>query len=315
MINFLNPAYYLGSGHAIRVGITLRKGRSKAEQVYKRVRTWRFRGKPEWRRLDLGFEMQIDSADPMDVDFYLGCYQQELLRLIRILVSTGDTVIDVGAQKGFISLILSKQVGLHGCVISIEPDPRAMQFLTTHIQRNRCGNVITFNYGLGATVESCAFALSAQLGWSSRYPNEAAQQCVTSIAQIPIRTLDDVMEELDSGTSSRKITFIKIDAEGSEPDIVSGGVKTISRHRPALYLEVNKRSLAMRGGQTDSAEALLRHLGYKFFWVGKHSLGSLGSSVRLQSLNYLTERREDLYDVLAIAPDTPLFCRATRFMR
>jgi Met-10+ like-protein len=115
--------------------------------------------------------MQIDSADPMDVDYYLGCYQQELLRLIRILVSTGDTVTDVGAQKWFISLILSKQVGLHGCVISVEPDPRAMQFLANHVQRNRCGNVITCNYGLGATVESCAFALSVQLGWLTRYPN------------------------------------------------------------------------------------------------------------------------------------------------
>lgn len=294
---------------------TVRQAQSKIEQFYKQGRVWHLKGKPEWRRTSLGFQMQIDTSDPMDVDFYLGYYQQELLTLIGILVSTNDVVIDIGAQKGFISLILSKQVGPDGSVVSIEPDARALKFLRTHARQNGCDNIITCGYGLGATTETCDFALSTQLGWSSRYPNEAARQCVTSITQIQVRTLDDVVQGLNCGASRRKITFIKIDAEGSEPDIISGGFQTLSRHKPALYMEVNKRSLAARGSQTDTGGEPLRDLGYRFFWVQRHRAGTLGSSIRLQSLNHLTDGPQDLYDVLAIVPDSPFADRLVRFIR
>jgi hypothetical protein len=110
------------------------------------------------------------------------------------------------------------------------------------------------------------------------------------------------------------ITFIKIDAECSEPGIISGGIKTISWHRPALYIEVNKSRLQC------AVVRLTRQR--RSFAIGLSILLGRKTSIRAARfertstiLELFDERREDLYDVLAIAPDRTVFSRVTRFMR
>src|SRR5687768_378891 len=55
---------------------------------------------------------------------------------LRDLVGPGDTVIDVGANIGSITLALADAVGPSGRILSIEPHPRLFRSLTANIARN-----------------------------------------------------------------------------------------------------------------------------------------------------------------------------------
>ncbi len=66
----------------------------------------------------------------------------------RYLPKEGDIVIDVGAYRGVISLIMSKLVGEGGRVISFEPDPFNYKLLFDNKKRLNIKNliiIITYN--------------------------------------------------------------------------------------------------------------------------------------------------------------------------
>src|SRR6266568_3077417 len=91
---------------------------------------------PRWRFVAGKFYMHIDPEDWADRAFYLGSYEPHLVALIRAIVRKGDVCLDVGAQKGFMTLHMASAVGPGGRLISFEPDPRAMRALRENVDRN-----------------------------------------------------------------------------------------------------------------------------------------------------------------------------------
>src|SRR6476620_1594301 len=65
------------------------------------------------------------------------------------LVREGDTVIDVGANWGLHTLLLSQCVGRRGRVIAAEPEPRALSELVWHLNANKCDNVKVYRCAVG----------------------------------------------------------------------------------------------------------------------------------------------------------------------
>jgi len=235
--------------------------------------------------------MQIDPNDWMDRAFYLSSYEQHLVHLIAATVRSGDVCIDVGAQKGFITLHLAVAVGPGGQVMAFEPDPRAMEALSSHVLRNGFEQVKLYACALGDRDGVCEFVLSRQLGWSSRFPNEFAKAAVASITSVCTRRLDDVLAEVGVCPETHHLSFMKIDAEGSEPLILQGARETIERFRPTIHIEVNKASLYAGGFSTDSIEFLLRSLDYELYAIGFRRSG------------WLLRRRLSLIPVASLASD------------
>jgi 2-polyprenyl-3-methyl-5-hydroxy-6-metoxy-1,4-benzoquinol methylase len=60
---------------------------------------------------------------------------------IRDHVAAGDTVYDIGANIGYVSLSLAKRVGPGGKVIAFEPVPRNIEALRQNIEINGLTNV------------------------------------------------------------------------------------------------------------------------------------------------------------------------------
>ncbi len=245
--------------------------------------------------------MHIDPWDAMDCGFYLGSYQPHTVRLIAATVRPGDFCIDVGAQKGFLTLHLAKAVGPGGHVIAFEPDPRAMEALRSNVQRNGFEQVRLYSCALGESSDaSCRFALSHQLGWSSRFPNDIAKPTVESTISVRSRRLDDIMAETDVAPETHRISFIKIDAEGSEPLVLQGAQETLRRFRPVVHIEVNKSSLQAGGFSPDSIEALLRPLDYQLYAIRHRRTGWRWRRLSLIPVASLTSDIGGCEDVLAV---------------
>ncbi len=206
---------------------------------YRRARLRALGHEPLWTRVHGGFEMFIDPSDDLDREFYLGTFDRAMLKLISSTVREGDTCIDIGAQKGYVSLTLAQAVGKKGRVLAFDADKRAVSNLAANINRSNQNVIEVFHRALGEREGSCTFVLSKVLGWSSRFPNELAQTAVETAVEVDVSSFDEMIARREISIEPNKVSFIKLDAEGSEVLILKGMKSFLSTARPALSVEVN----------------------------------------------------------------------------
>jgi hypothetical protein len=60
--------------------------------------------------------------------------------------------------------------------------------------------------------------------------NETKKQCEPIIKKIKVTTLDS--------KNFQNISFIKLDVEGMEIEVLEGGIETIKRERPVIFIEI-----------------------------------------------------------------------------
>ncbi len=88
-----------------------------------------------------GARMELDMH--IEKDYWLGTYELELQQAIRHFVKPGMTAFDVGANIGYISLLLSKAVGADGKVLSVEALPANIKRLQGHAAMNAFASNVT----------------------------------------------------------------------------------------------------------------------------------------------------------------------------
>jgi len=130
-----------------------------------------------------------------------------------VFVEESDIVVDVGAFLGEFSIPAS-EVGTE--VIAIEPDPRTFNCLKK--QASKLKNVNPYQILLGEKTKEVNFKSATDPTESSFIDVDAGDY-----KQIEIETkrLDDFIREIDIS----QIDFLKIDAEGAEPEVLKGSNK------------------------------------------------------------------------------------------
>jgi len=130
-------------------------------------------------------------------------------------VKPGDTVIDVGANIGYYTRLLSRLVGPNGTVFAFEPDPTNFSVL----EKNTAdlGNVTIVNKAVSDDTGTGTLSLSkSNLGDHRLYPAGQGRESV----EVEITTLDDYF--LGDGNTLPPIDFIKVDAQGAEGAVLHG---------------------------------------------------------------------------------------------
>jgi FkbM family methyltransferase len=161
--------------------------------------------------------------------FVLDVYRASLLK-------EHDLVLDLGAGTGDFSILASKKVGQNGKVIAIEPNLADYQILKLNIEKNKCGNVIPLNSGVGAEAGENEFTF-----WGKTF-------------KLRINTLETILEELGV---KNKINFIKMDIEGFEVDVLSASIEIIK--------EANVISIELHGAEAKKkVDEVLLPKGFEF---------------------------------------------------
>jgi FkbM family methyltransferase len=81
-----------------------------------------------------GMPMLLNMQD--EKDFWLGTYEPEMEKALEDLLKLGMTAYDVGANIGYVSLLLAKAVGVEGRVFSFEALPSNVERLTRNMELN-----------------------------------------------------------------------------------------------------------------------------------------------------------------------------------
>ncbi len=144
-------------------------------------------------------------------------------------VGRGDTVIDVGANIGYYTLLAARKVGPEGKVIAFEPDPESFSFLKRNVEANGFTNVVLEQKALSNSHGRLKLYLAVEnLGDHSIFPTEEKREAI----EVETLPLDDYLPE---GAS---VSFIKIDTQGAEGVIVEGMLRTLgAQDAPKVVVE------------------------------------------------------------------------------
>lgn len=148
----------------------------------------------------------------------------------NLVLNKGDVFVDVGANIGYYTVYASKKVGNDGLVVAIEPDARNLSVLHKNIKALGVPNVHVVEAACG--FDGCIYLTPTKLPAFSSTTKERENYEQKRIRSISLNTL---IEDINVGESPN--VFVKIDVEGSEIDVIQGGLSFIGRYHPTLIIE------------------------------------------------------------------------------
>lgn len=176
-----------------------------------------------------------------------GEFSEQEVQALLALAPQGGVVLDIGANIGCLTVPLAKKSAF---VVAVEPQRVTFQHLCANVALSRLRNVITLH---AAMSDHDGIMRIVQPDWDARHNNGGFSLNQAENGE-PTRVLT-----ID-GLKLPKCDLIKIDVEGWEGVVIKGGLETIKKFKPALYVEADRN---------DKAAALIEQimsLGYKCWW-------------------------------------------------
>jgi FkbM family methyltransferase len=216
------------------------------------------------RRLPARFgALRLRVSPGASLTYYRGLRQpsfQDLYDFAEGYVQPGQTVWDVGPNMGVFTFAAAARAQIAGRVLCLEPDLWSVNLL-----RRSC----RYNRGRAAPVDVLPVAVSddLRLEWlnipercraathlasSEGGAGEEITGAVREQHLVPTVTLDWLAARYPIPQ------VIKIDVDGSEFRVLTGGLTLLRQHRPILLTEVYERN-------ADIVTKLLHDLGYALF--------------------------------------------------
>jgi len=173
-------------------------------------------------------------------DLY-GQYSESEVAMMRNFLKPGDTVIDVGANIGDLTVPLSRVVGESGRVYAIESNPTVFNVLCANLALNSLVNVKPIN----AFVATSENVDPSGVWGETAYIGKTWKPHFMAIDSLDFETCD----------------LIKIDVDGKELEVLRSAEMKIEKHRPILYFEND-----IRDASYYLLEFVIETLGYDAYW-------------------------------------------------
>lgn len=173
----------------------------------------------------------------------------------------GDTVVDIGANVGYYTLLGARIVGETGRIYAFEPDPVAFGILEKNVRINGLTNVVLEQKAVSNEPGAIRLYLAAvNKGDHKIYETDESRASI----EIEAVALDDYF-----AGSKTAINFVKIDTQGAEGAIIEG-MERIIRENDDILMVVEFWPFGLNGFGYDSDKFLakLDAFGFDFFNLG-----------------------------------------------
>ncbi len=211
--------------------------------------------------------------------FFARYPEVEEMDFIKSIVSDSDTIIDVGANIGAIT-VLAASKALKGHVHAFEPTPELIPRIHENVALNNLSERVTINQlAVGDENGTIQFTQGSHSEVNKIYKRESGDNTKT----LDVRSI--TLDTYAKNTKIRHIHLLKVDVEGAEL-LVFRGAKSILRSTDVIVFEVNKNCTQF--GYT--ADELVDHIRTKGFFVFAltsvklvliNQLGSINQTINL----------------------------------
>jgi FkbM family methyltransferase len=196
--------------------------------------------------------------------FLNGIWEPEVTKYICPKIAQGMTVIDVGADIGYYTLLFAKRVGRDGRVIAFEPIPSAREKLEHNVRLNGYTNVKICDFAL--------FSSNGQAILEGPFQISRINPAKTTSEKKDIQIQTKIFDECVSKLKVQRIDLVKIDVEGAELDVLRGMEQSLEKYHPLLLIELHTKHLSHFNYGPEDLLRFLEVLNYRVHPVDKASL-------------------------------------------
>lgn len=216
-------------------------------------------------------ELFLDPEDQHLVPYTLMNFRNyEMLEteFLKSLMHAGSVVLDIGANCGWHSLVLSRHCPA-ARIYAFEPIPHTYDILLRNVRHNGCRNIETFQS-----------AFSNQQGFLEFLYTPCASGS-TSLVEAGQPVESDKLEKitcpsttLDSFCAKHELApdVIKCDVEGAELMVIEGGERVLATHKPVILIELLRKWSRKFGYHPNDVVKLLGGYGYRAYTLSESGL-------------------------------------------
>lgn len=158
--------------------------------------------------------------------------ERKSTEIMNTFLRPDDVILELGANIGYYVLIEAKRLSDRGFIYAVEPDPENFELLKRNVTLNHLTNI-----------ELNALAMSSHKGTAKLYQGTACNlhslinyddSAAATYIEVQTDTVDDFL------ANRRPITFIRMDIEGYETEIIKTMATTLrSPSLERLFIEIH----------------------------------------------------------------------------
>jgi FkbM family methyltransferase len=176
------------------------------------------------------------------------------------MVKPGDTVIDVGANIGFYSMLLSALVTPEGIVHAFEPAEENIAEIRNNMAKNQFTNINVHQKLLGANVAEVVDFHYDQNDSGNSYASVLGTNHSAESRKLFTHTLNHELVGIN------KIKLVKIDVEGFEVEVLKGAEDLLKKNVVKYWIVEYAAHCLRRNGQSlDSLRSYMAQFGLSMF--------------------------------------------------
>lgn len=198
----------------------------------------------------------------------LGKYEEYETKLLLKQINSNSIVADVGANIGYYTVQMAKKARL---VYAIEPDKDNFEILKKNVENNKLENVVLINAAVGSKNEKIKLYKSTVNDGDHRVYNPGNRDKFNVVECL---RLDDILK------NEQKISLIKIDTQGWEPEVIEGAKEIIKRDSPILFMEYWPNAYAEAKLDEGKMMRFLKKY-YKYIWQIDSNLNIIKKNITI----------------------------------
>lgn len=146
---------------------------------------------------------------------------------LAALVAPGDSVVEIGAHVGYLTLLLARAAGPDGSVLAIEAHPENHALLQENVRTAGLANVRAVHAAAWRSPGEIEVTISPDNTGDHRvYAHDGVAERVS----VPAVLVDDLL-------AGAGVDVVKVDAQGVDHVALEGMQRTIARSKPTILLE------------------------------------------------------------------------------
>jgi FkbM family methyltransferase len=182
-----------------------------------------------------GMRLSLDMH--AEKDYWLGTYEPDLQAAIVELVQPGSVVYDLGANIGYISLLLARRVGEAGRVYAFEALPANLERLRANLALNRLvQRVVVVPGAVGDSSQPVRFLVGPS-GGTGKMDRSAGRQELDYPGEVTVPGV--ILDEFVYQDGNPPPQVVKVDIEGGEVLALPSMRRILTEARPVVLLELH----------------------------------------------------------------------------
>lgn len=212
-----------------------------------------------------GIAMIVDPSDhrtaPVE-SLNFNSYEPCESSIIRSLAPHIDTMLDIGANIGWYSLLVAT-INPSSSIHAFEPIPATFKRLSNNCSLNKAPSIHCHNFGFSSETGSFPFYFYPEGSGNASIRNLADREDA-QVIDCELRTLVEFCVDLPVSSS---IDFIKCDVEGNELFVFQGSMSVLEKYKPVLLVELLRKWCAPFGYHPNDLLKLMFDIGYSVYGV------------------------------------------------